>query len=117
MQEAGFETLAEDAEWLKNFEAFVLENLSSDLLNVPDLAKNFVMSESTLLRQLKRLTGQTPGIYIKELRLNHAHRLLESGSINSVSKVAEKVGYSDPRSFSRSFKIKFGKLPSEYLNS
>ncbi len=103
----------EDQQWLLDFETYVQENLSNDLLSVPFLSNHFAMSESTLLRQLKRLTGMTPNQYLQEVRLDEARRLLENKVYNSVAQVAIKVGYGDTRSFSRRFKKRFGKLPSQ----
>lgn len=104
-----------DLQWLETFENFVKGNLSDTLLCIPMLAQEFAMSESTLLRQLKRLTGLTPNQYLQEIRLEQARLLLENRTHNSVSNVASKVGYIDTRSFSRRYKKRFGKLPSEYL--
>ncbi|MBK8877836.1 MAG: response regulator [Haliscomenobacter sp.] len=111
-------TLSEaDQNWLKDFEKHVQENLASDLLNVPELARHFLMSESSLLRQLKRLTGLSPIQYLQEIRLAKARYFLENRSYDSVAKVASLVGYGDARNFSRSFKQRFGKLPSELLEA
>ena len=102
-----------DREWLESFEDYVRKNISSDILSVPQLADEFAMSESTLLRQLKRLTGLTPNQYIQEIRLDKARQLLEDRRYKSISRVAAEVGYTDAKSFSRSFRKRFGKLPSE----
>jgi signal transduction histidine kinase/CheY-like chemotaxis protein len=104
---------AADRDWLENFEEHVRKNLASDLLTVPELAHHCLMSESTLLRQLKRLTGLTPQQYLMELRLDKARQLLEAHSRLPLAKIASQAGYSDVRSFSRSFRQRFGKLPSE----
>ena len=48
------------------------------LFFMPGLAHEFALSESTLLRQLKRLTGLSPIQYVQEVRLESARRLLES---------------------------------------
>lgn len=104
-----------DREWLETFEAYVQNHYSSDILSVASLAYKFAMSESTLLRQLKRLTGLSPLQYIQEVRLNEARRLLENRAYNSIAQVASKVGYDDARTFTRSFKQRFGKLPSEMM--
>ncbi len=104
-----------DQTWLTDFEKYVQQNLHSDLLNVPSLAHHFLMSESTLLRQLKRLTGLTPQQYLLELRLDKARELLEARSGLPLAKIAALSGYSDVRSFSRSFRQRFGKLPSGIL--
>lgn len=104
-----------DREWLENFEGYVQEHFASDILTVPMMANEFAMSESTLLRQLKRLTGLSPIQYLQEIRLDEARRLLENRIYDSIAQVASKVGYDDARSFSRSFRQRFGKLPSEML--
>ncbi len=104
---------AADRCWLEAFEVCVRKNLSNDLFSIPMLAQEFMMSQSTLLRQLKRLTGLTPVQYLLEMRLNKARQLLEDRTYDSLAKVAAESGYSDLRSFSRSFRLRFGKLPSE----
>ena len=106
-----------DRVWLENFEHYVQKNFTSDILSVSMLAETFYMSESTLLRQLKRLTGLTPVQYLQEIRLNEARHLLENRVYDSIAQVASKVGYADTRSFSRSFKQRFGKLPSDLLGN
>ncbi|MFM9947833.1 MAG: ATP-binding protein [Saprospiraceae bacterium] len=104
-----------DHEWLAAFEGYVRQNSTSDTLSIPLLAEEFAMSSSTLLRQLKRLTGLSPAQYLQEFRLNKARQLLENRTYNSTSRVAAEAGYTDARSFSRSFRKRFGKLPSELL--
>lgn len=104
---------AADRDWLEAFEVCVQKNLSNDLFSIPMLAQEFMMSQSTLLRQLRRLTGLTPVQYLLEMRLNKARQLLEDRTYDSLAKVAAESGYSDLRSFSRSFRLRFGKLPSE----
>ncbi|TNE57811.1 MAG: response regulator [Bacteroidetes bacterium] len=107
----------QDREWLEGFEAYIQQHFSDDILSVSLLAHTFAMSESTLLRQLKRLTGLTPAQYLQEIRLDIARQLLENRVYDSVTRVASEVGYRDARSFSRSFRERFGKLPSEVLEA
>ena len=102
-----------DQKWLENFEAYIRKNIASDLLSVSMLAGEFAMSDSTLLRQLKRLTGLSPRQYLLEIRLNEARCLLENSTYRSIAQVAEAVGYRETRSFSRNFKKRFGKPPSK----
>jgi len=106
-----------DREWLETFENYVRQHLADDTLSVAVLAYEFAMSESTLLRQLKRLTGLSPLQYLLEVRLSEARRLLENRLYNSIAQVASQVGYSDAQSFTRGFKQRFGKLPSEVLGA
>ncbi|MCF8246868.1 MAG: helix-turn-helix domain-containing protein [Saprospiraceae bacterium] len=81
------------------------------------LAHTFAMSESSLLRQLKRLTGLTPRKYLLEMRLNEAHQLLEIRQFDAIEKVALAVGYTDIRSFSKNFKGRFAKLSSKFTTA
>lgn len=103
----------EDRQWLQAFNDHIQKDLQN--LKVPDLARAFAMSESTLLRQVKRLTGMTPATYLRNKRLQRAQYLLESDEQHSIAKIATKVGYKDARAFSRSFKKRFGSYPSEVL--
>lgn len=107
----------EDRNWLETFEKYVQQNLADSRLTVPELADQFAMSESTLLRQLKRVTGLTPIQYVQAVRLEGARRILENRSYHSITQVAAQVGYDDVRSFSRSFRTRFGKLPSELFET
>ena len=103
-----------DRAWLEKFETYIRDNLASDTLDIPFLSETFAMSESTLLRQLKRLTGLSPVQYLQTVRLNEARLLLEKGATVSIFTLATQVGYKDARSFSRSFRKRFGKLPSDF---
>ena len=108
-------TYEEDRLWLENFEQFIKKNIADELLSIPAIGNEFAMSESTLLRTLKRLTGLSPIQYLQEIRMNEARGLLENRIFKSVAIVAKKVGFSDSKTFSRSFKKRFGKLPSDLI--
>jgi len=106
-----------DQELLNDLETFVRKHLSNAYFSVIMLADESAMSESTLLRQLKRLTGLSTQKYIADIRLNEARILLETRRYNSINRVAVEVGYTDVRIFSRNYKARFGKLPSEHTNN
>ncbi|MCB9081764.1 MAG: response regulator [Lewinellaceae bacterium] len=104
-----------DQQWLIVFEDYLRQRLTDSTLTIPLLATAFSLSESSLRRQLKQLTGLTPNAYLQEMRLQEARRLLESPAAPSVGEAAALVGYADLRSFSRLFRKRFGTLPSAYL--
>ena len=105
----------EDMEWLAMFEDYIRTNYTQQILNIPQIAHDMAMSESSLLRRLKQLTGLSPAKYLQEVRLEKAMSYLNTRTFNSVFKVALEVGYSDSRTFSRNFKSRYGKSPSDYL--
>jgi signal transduction histidine kinase/CheY-like chemotaxis protein len=101
-----------DEIWLEKFDEYMARIYSQVHLKIPDIASEFAMSESTLLRKLKLLTGLTPQQYIQEYRLRKAVNLLKDKGY-SVQQVAAQVGYQDARTFSRAYKARFGKSPSD----
>ncbi|MCF8248170.1 MAG: response regulator [Saprospiraceae bacterium] len=105
-----------DKEWLENFESYIQDKLSNDALTISFLAQEFAMSDSTLFRQVSRLTGLSPKQYLQEIRLDAARQLLEDRAYRTVARVAAEAGFSNAGTFSRSFSKRFGKSPSEYLN-
>jgi signal transduction histidine kinase/AraC-like DNA-binding protein/ligand-binding sensor domain-containing protein len=105
----------EDKEWIEGFDAYVQQNLGKSDLKVADMAFEFAMSDSTLLRHVKKITGLSPQKYLAEARLLLAITHLEQGGFSSISEVAQSVGFNELTSFSRSFKTRFGKSPSAFL--
>lgn len=107
--------LGADKDWLENFEVYIKNNISNEFLTIPNISSEFAMSESTLLRQVKRLTGLTTLQYLQEVRLSEARQLLENRTYKSIAEVAAKIGYADTRSFTRRFKSRFGKSPVDMV--
>ena len=72
-----------ELKWLEELEIYILANINSELLTIASISKNFAMSESSLLRQLKKLTGFTPVKYLQELRLNQARALIQKQELHN----------------------------------
>ncbi len=68
-------------------------------------------SLSSFKRDFHRIYGSTPGDWLLEQRLLHAHRLL-TDLRRSVSEATFESGFESVSHFSRSFKNKFGVSPS-----
>lgn len=77
------------------------------------LANVMSVSERTLNRKLKELTGETPKVFIDGVRISHACTLLISTQ-KSVKDIALSLGYSDDTVFRRIFKQKMKITPSSY---
>jgi signal transduction histidine kinase/DNA-binding response OmpR family regulator/streptogramin lyase len=104
----------EEELWLERFDTFIKENLNNSDLKVSEIAYHFAMSDSTLLRQVKKLTGLSPQKYLQEARLQKALVFIEEEEFSNLSNLSIAVGFSDLASFSRSFKMRFGKSPSKF---
>ena len=72
------------------------------------------MSNSTLYRKMKALTGLSTNDYVRKIRMKHTEQYLLEGKYN-ISEIAFKVGINNPFYFRQCFKEEFGCIPSEYL--
>jgi signal transduction histidine kinase/CheY-like chemotaxis protein len=103
--------------FLLNFVALVESDIENTDLNVEELAGKLAMSRSQLFRKIKTLTGQGPADLIRSVKLQYAMKLIRELEKFSVSDVAYKVGFSDPKYFSKCFKKEFGTSPSSIKNT
>lgn len=101
-----------DDKFLQKVISFIKENIDNELLSVEDIASKVGFSRAQLHRKLKALTNKSTGQLINEIRLNKAKHMLVQ-KIGSVSEIAYSVGYSNMSYFTKSFKAKFGVLPSK----
>jgi transcriptional regulator GlxA family with amidase domain len=71
------------------------------------------MSRRQLFRKFKVLAGCTPNVFIRNLRLERAARLLRNTRM-TVLEITCAVGFCDPKYFRAMFREKYGILPSIY---
>lgn len=92
---------------------YVHKHYCDNDIAVSSLAEIYGTSETYFRRSFKGKCGITPLKYINNLRLKYAEELLHSGYY-SISEVSEKVGFDDPKYFSRFFKTQ-KKIPPSKL--
>lgn len=84
--------------------------------DIDQLAESMGMSRSLLAKRLKEETGQTVGQFIKDYRLNIAREILVQNTGNrNITEIAYRVGFNDPKYFTRCFTKKYGVSPSGYV--
>lgn len=106
---------AEDKVWIENLKTIIHNSLEETILSVEDLAALVFLSSRQMSRKVKSITGLTPARMIREVQLNKARIILEEKTFTSVSDLAFQCGFEYPATFSKLFKKRFGKSPSEYL--
>ena len=82
--------------------------------NVDILAREVGIARTKLFNKLKDITGQTPYDFIITIRLKRAAIMLKEHPEFNVSEIADKLGFSSPRQFSKSFKEKYHITPQAY---
>ncbi|MNM66282.1 Regulatory protein PchR [compost metagenome] len=88
-----------------------LNNNYAQPLHIDELASYVNLSNSTLHHRFKAVTAMSPLQYQKQLRLQHARRLMISEGLD-VSTAGFNVGYESLSQFSREYSRMFGAPPS-----
>lgn len=91
---------------------WVLHNAVDEKMSVTKMASALNTSRTTLHRKLVLATGQAPGDFIREVRMQLAYHLLTVGECN-VSQAAYAVGFVSLSGFSRAYRLRFGVSPSK----
>ena len=99
--------------FINQIKDIVSQNYHKETFNTESLAKRALITRQHLHRKFSALTGISPSDFIKEFRLNKAHELIHSNKLLTVSEVVYLCGFKSISHFSRSYKEKFGKNPSE----
>ena len=90
---------------------FIYDNIDQPI-KLEEIASAIGISLSTLKRLFLEATDQTPGLFIRRLRMELAFRSLRSRN-DSILEVALSSGFDDQSAFARSFKETFGYPPTE----
>ena len=82
-------------------------------VSVGEIAARLHVSVMTLDRMFRRHSGKAPGAYFRELKMQTAQELLRQKNL-TIQQIADRVGYSDARAFSREFRKYAGISPTGY---
>ena len=97
----------------ENILEFVKYNFSNPNISVAFISEQFNVSPNYVSMVFKKETGIPLSEYINSVRIEHAKDLLKNTHMKA-SEVAEKVGFSSVRTFSRVFNSLEGISPGEY---
>lgn len=89
---------------------YINEHLREEL-TIEGLAEHFYISKYHMMRQFKEETGYTIHQYITEKRVLEARNMMRAGM--SATKACYECGFRDYSTFSRAFKRRLEKMPSE----
>ena len=102
-----------DKEFLQQAINCVYEHLDDIKFDQQAFADAMRVSKSTLYRKLKSLSNEGPSVFISDIRLQTAYKILSDNPSMRISDLAYTVGYNDPKYFSSCFKKKFKVLPRD----
>lgn len=105
--------VSQDEQLVKKAIQYVEENMGRSDLSVEDMSQELGMSRVMLYKKLLGLTGLSPIEFIRNIRLKRAAQYLRE-TPDRISEISYRVGFNNPKFFSRYFKALYGMLPTEY---
>lgn len=91
-------------------------NYTNSEFGVSEFAEAMGMSKPLLSKRLNAEAGMSTGQFIRDYRLKIARRLLlENYANRNITEIAYKVGFNDPKYFTRCFTNHYGCSPSTYM--
>lgn len=114
-QSNGFgDNLNSKDDWLDKVYCLVGIHYSNPEFSTSSAAKLLFVSERSLQRKFKDLTGHSFMEYLTQYRLEKACGMLMSG--HKIADTAFESGFNDPSYFSQRFKNHFGLTPSQFVD-
>jgi YesN/AraC family two-component response regulator len=104
-----------DERFIQQVIAIVEKNLDNPSFDVGKLTEEAGISRTNLHRKLKAITGMSASEFVQDFRLKRAAILMEKKA-DTITQIAFRVGFNDQSYFTKCFRKKFGKTPSEFLN-
>lgn len=98
-------------EFMQKLIEWTQERIDSGHLTTEEMAHAMNVSRRTLYRQIKKKTGFTVAGLLKEVRLQFARQLVETGKVDRIGELCHRVGYENSTYFRDLYIHRFGKDP------
>lgn len=109
-------TKSEKSNLIDTIVEYIRNNFKDPSLCLNKISDEFNISESYFSHMFKETMNINFSVYLEDMRLNEAARLIHESNSN-LAEIALEVGYNNQTSFRRAFKKKFGVTPSAMSNS
>jgi len=94
------------------------KNYDNSEFGVQELADEMRMNRSVLSKKLNAEAGQPTAQFIRNYRLDIAKKMITENAANrNITEIAYRVGFNDPKYFTRCFTKQYGVSPSSYKDS
>ena len=109
------EITAKERPFMERLTEVMEENYSNSEFGVGELAEELGISRSVLSRMIVAETGEPTSQFMRTYRLEIAKDILLKNTGNrNITEIAYKVGFNDPKYFTRCFTKKYGASPSAF---
>ena len=94
------------------------KNYDNSEFGVQELADEMRMNRSVLSKMLNAEAGQPTAQFIRNYRLDIAKKMITENMANrNITEIAYRVGFNDPKYFTRCFTKQYGESPSAFKES
>jgi len=98
--------------------AVMEKNYDNSEFGVQELADALRLNRSVLSKKLNAETGLPTAQFIRNYRLDIARKMITENVANrNITEIAYRVGFNDPKYFTRCFTKQYGVSPSAYKDS
>ncbi len=105
-----------DEKFIARAMEIIEKNMGNSEFEVRQFQDEMFMSRMQLFRKIKALTNQTPGEFIRTIRLKRAASLIKQ-NFGNIAQITYEVGFNNPSYFAKCFKDLYGELPSDFIKS
>jgi YesN/AraC family two-component response regulator len=105
-----------DEKFINRAMEIIEKNIGNSEFEVRQFEEEMFMSRMQLFRKIKALTNQTPGDFIRTIRLKRAASLIKQ-NFGNIAQITYEVGFNNPSYFAKCFKDLYGELPSDYMKN
>jgi len=102
-----------DKRFLESVDIYIRDNMGDPDTTVESMSAHLLISRVQLYKKMVSLTGTTPSEYLRSKRIHWAEQLMHHSDY-TISEIAYKVGFNNPRYFSKYFQEEYGMTPSQY---
>lgn len=93
----------------------VIQDRAHADLSLADIAGECGVTPRTLQYAFRRHLDCTPNVYLRQVRLDLVHQLLNAGSVTTVGDAAARLGFFNPGRFAADYRQVFGENPGQTL--
>ncbi len=104
-----------DEKFLTSLMKAIEKGIPEPDFNVNSLESEMGMSHANLYRKITSITGFSGKEILMHMRLKRAFQIITETKDMRISEVSFMVGFTNPKNFSRAFRKKFGKTPSDLI--
>ncbi len=105
-----------DEKFITRAMEIIEKNIGNSEFEVSQFQDEMFMSRMQLFRKIKALTNQTPGDFIRTVRLKRAASLIKQ-NFGNIAQITYEVGFNNPSYFAKCFKDLYGVLPSDFIKN